>query len=233
MVRDGEPNDGGLEETYFNVTVVDGPAPGRPKSSPPPGWCGSPGAATDSPNPRPAAGTRKASDNVCGQRHRRRATAAPWRETDYATNDATKPGINALLQADLFNLLCIPPPTLETDVDTTVWVGRQGALLRPAGLPHRRPPELGSDLTSVQSLPADLAGLDARNAAVYFPRILGSDPLRGGATGELRRLRRDRGRVRAHRRQPRRVEGAGRGGRDAVRGGRADQHPDRRRRTGC
>ena len=37
-------------------------------------------------------------------------------------NDATKPGINALLQADLFNLLCIPPPTLETDVDTTVWV---------------------------------------------------------------------------------------------------------------
>ena len=29
VVRDGEPNEGGLEETYFNVTVVDGPAPGH------------------------------------------------------------------------------------------------------------------------------------------------------------------------------------------------------------
>jgi phage tail sheath protein FI len=49
-------------------------------------------------------------------------------------------------------------------------------------------PPLNSDLTSLtapESLFVALAGLDARNAAIYFPRILGSDPLRGGATGSF------------------------------------------------
>jgi phage tail sheath protein FI len=95
-----------------------------------------------------------------------------------------KPGINALLQADLFNLLCIPPPTLETDVDTTVWSVAKALCFDQRAFLIVDPPKL-SDLTSVQSLPADLAGPDARNAAVYFPRILSSDPLRGGATGSF------------------------------------------------
>ena len=185
VVRDGEPNKGGLEETYFNVTLVDGPArvtevlaasrlvrvTGSGNELPEP--------------PRPAAGTWKASDNGTeGHAGTVGADGGPLVETDYVANDANRPGINALLQADLFNLLCIPPPTLETDVDTTVWVAAKKLCSDQRAFLIVDPPA-GSDLTSVQSLPADLAGLDARNAAVYFPRILSSDPLRGGATSEF------------------------------------------------
>ena len=69
-------------------------------------------------------------------------------------------------------------------MDTTVWSVAKALCFDQRSFLIVDPPKL-SDLTSVQSIQADLAGPDARNAAVYFPRILSSDPLRGGATGSF------------------------------------------------
>jgi phage tail sheath protein FI len=177
VVREGDAGGGGLEETYFNVTVVDGPA--RVDAV-----LGSSrlvrvtGTVEDLPESRPSATADPATFGGGGDG----GSLGPG---DYLPPSNTgKPGINALLQADLFNLLCIPPPTLETDVDTTVWSVAKALCFDQRAFLIVDPPKL-SDLTSVQSLPADLAGPDARNAAVYFPRILSSDPLRGGATGSF------------------------------------------------
>ena len=71
----------------------------------------------------------------------------PLVETDYVPTDATKPGIDALLQADLFNLLCIPPPTLETGVDTAVWIAAKALCFKQRAFLIVDPP-LNSDLTA-------------------------------------------------------------------------------------
>ena len=163
----------GLVETYLNVTVVDGPAQVRAVLG------ASQLVRVTAAVSRPAeARTRSATNDAEGR------DGDPPDANDYQGSEADKTGIYALLQADLFNLLCIPPPTLETDVDTTVWSAAKALCFDQRAFLIVDPPKL-SDLTSVQSVTADLAGPDARNAAVYFPRILSSDPLRGGATGSF------------------------------------------------
>jgi phage tail sheath protein FI len=99
-------------------------------------------------------------------------------------DDATGTGLGLLAQADLFNLLCIPPDTLT------------GTL--PAGLPdiaaayctRRRalfivdPPDTWTTAASVTpaKITSDIAigGPNARNAALYFPRVIEPNPLHGG-----------------------------------------------------
>jgi phage tail sheath protein FI len=187
VVRDGDPGGGGLEETFRNVTVVDGPA--RVDTV----LAASrlvlvDKTAGDLPTSRPVLHPDDPDDPDGPWRvldEGKGSDGGPLAPTDYVTSgEDTRPGLDALLQADLFNLLCIPPPTVETDVDTTVWVAAKKLCSDRRAFLIVDPPKL-SDLTSVQSLPADLAGPDARNAAVYFPRILSSDPLRGGATGSF------------------------------------------------
>jgi len=187
VVRDGDPGGGGLEETFRNVTVVDGPA--RVDTV----LAASrlvlvDKTAGDLPTSRPVLHPDDPDDPDGPWRvldEGKGSDGGPLAATDYVTSgEDTRPGLDALLQADLFNLLCIPPPTVETDVDTTVWVAAKKLCSDRRAFLIVDPPKL-SDLTSVQSLPADLAGPDARNAAVYFPRILSSDPLRGGATGSF------------------------------------------------
>ena len=186
VVRDGDPDGGGLAETFLNVTVVDGPArvdtvlaASR--------LVRATQAAKDLPTSRPAVSPEDPDD-----------PDGPWRVldagkgrdggslglTDYVPTDATKPGLSALLQADLFNLLCIPPPTLEEDVDSSVWTEAKKLCFKQRAFLIVDPPGK-STLTTVQDFATGLAGLDARNAAIYFPRILSSDPLRGGATGSF------------------------------------------------
>src|ERR1043166_4541865 len=46
------------------------------------------------------------------------AAAGP---NDYIGSSSLKTGISALDNADLFNLLCIPPPSRGGDTDPTVW----------------------------------------------------------------------------------------------------------------
>jgi uncharacterized protein len=102
---------------------------------------------------------------------------------DYIGSPAKKDGIFALEKADLFNLLCIPPPTRGGNTDPTVWsAGLKYCVDRRAMLivdPDAAWGMLAAEAASqaIKGLnDLGLTGTDARNAALYFPRVLESDP---------------------------------------------------------
>jgi phage tail sheath protein FI len=87
-------------------------------------------------------------------------------------------GLWALDNADLFNLLCIPPPSLE-DTDTspavyaaalTYCVTQRAMLIVDPSL------ALTKDNAIAQLGALGLASVEARNAALYFPRLKEPDP---------------------------------------------------------
>jgi uncharacterized protein len=88
-------------------------------------------------------------------------------------------GLWALDHADLFNLLCIPPPTLDEDDQTSPAV--YGAALtycekRRAMLIVDPPPALTKDTVARELVTLNLTGARARNAALYYPRLRAPDP---------------------------------------------------------
>jgi phage tail sheath protein FI len=98
-------------------------------------------------------------------------------------NDKT--GLYALAKADLFNLLCIPPPRRGADTGVSVY---QSAM---AYCEKRRAmlivdPQAAWGASPVTAVSRAIAGLgtlglsgpSARNAALYFPRVVQTDPLR-------------------------------------------------------
>jgi uncharacterized protein len=98
-----------------------------------------------------------------------------------------KTGINALDGADLFNLLCIPPDTRGGDlpnglVPTAVsyCVRRRAMMIVDPPSSWTRAPDPADSTNGVSSIGVN--GTDARNAAVYFPRVYEADPLRQGQT---------------------------------------------------
>jgi uncharacterized protein len=113
---------------------------------------------------------------------------AVLKASDYTLEDR-------LDRVDIFNLMCLPPDT--TDGDITNGVG-SGALLQ-AALEYcvkRRamliidPPKAWSSATGKAPVVLDpantllglnLGGPETRNAALYFPRVKQTNPLRGGA----------------------------------------------------
>lgn len=113
------------------------------------------------------------------------ATATGGADGDALTNAeylgslADKTGLYALEKADLFNLLVIPPPTREAGTASPVY---QAALAYCAGRRAVLLVDPAPDWTkanAVASLNAlGLTGPAARNAALYFPRIVSADPLR-------------------------------------------------------
>ena len=101
-------------------------------------------------------------------------------------NDYTDPalqaqhrGLWALDEADLVNLLCIPPPTLD-DTDQTSPAVYSTALEycvdRRAMLIVNPPSALTKDNAIAQLGQLGLTGPAARNAALYFPRLREPDP---------------------------------------------------------
>ncbi|HEX6976103.1 MAG TPA: phage tail sheath subtilisin-like domain-containing protein [Vicinamibacterales bacterium] len=105
---------------------------------------------------------------------------------DYLGSDSLKTGLFALDNADLFNLLCIPPPTREGDTSSDVYAAAATYCERKRAVLLVDPPS-GWGANRDTAVPNALAGLSAglgptgtsaRNAAVYFPRVLQSDPLR-------------------------------------------------------
>ncbi len=104
--------------------------------------------------------------------------------------EANKRGIWALEKADLFNLLCIPPFSFETDV---------GPLTRPAAAKYCRDRRAlyiadplnawkePSDLTAGEnSLDGAIWNLERReNVAIYFPRLRCPDPLQEGRLADF------------------------------------------------
>jgi Bacteriophage tail sheath protein len=98
-------------------------------------------------------------------------------------------GIYALDDVDLFNLMCIPPDPADADYGDLETLYQAGALycLKRRAMLILDPPKAWSDHARQgridQIQPADLGiggpELEARNCAVYFPRIRKADPKTG------------------------------------------------------
>ena len=104
-------------------------------------------------------------------------------ELHFTGNRNDKTGMFALEEADLFNLLCIPA---DTRGGTTPQDAYSAALAycveRRAVLLVDPPAEWTDAATARDGLDADvgLSGLAARNAVLYFPRLVQADPLLDG-----------------------------------------------------
>lgn len=96
-------------------------------------------------------------------------------------------GLYALDQADLFNLLCIPPDTRGGDTPSAVYRAameychrRRAMLLVDPPAAWEKAGERAVD-EAVAGLDAlGLSGVAARNAALYFPRVVQADPRSDG-----------------------------------------------------
>jgi hypothetical protein len=106
-------------------------------------------------------------------------------KADFTGSENNKTGMYALQNVDLFNLLCIPPDTRHGDTPKEVYqealafcVKRRAMLIIDAPVGWKD----ANDITANNSKKlADLGINDenARNAALYFPRVSAADPLRG------------------------------------------------------
>jgi phage tail sheath protein FI len=110
-------------------------------------------------------------------------------DTDVLGDENKKTGMQALAKADLFNLLCIPPDTRGGDTGPGVYRGamtfcaKRRALLivdSPGAWSANKDTAAAAAKAGLPTLA--LTGEAARNAALYFPRVLESDPLRDDQT---------------------------------------------------
>ncbi len=103
----------------------------------------------------------------------------------------TKKGLYALDKADLFNLLCIPPDTRSdgsaADTPSEVYqkamqycADRRAMLIVDSPVAWEANKEEAAAKARDGLSALGLTGVSARNAALYFPRVLESDPLRDG-----------------------------------------------------
>lgn len=127
--------------------------------------------------------------------------------------EANKLGMYALLNADLFNLLCIPPHKLSSDPDQTVPVDVETDLIADAGAfcgAHRAflivDPPYGSTLsgaTAIADFQSSLTIATPNYAALYFPTLWQTNSLHdnqfeefapcGAVAGVMARTDSDRG----------------------------------------
>ncbi len=96
---------------------------------------------------------------------------------------ADKLGMYALLDADLFTILCLPPSSPDGDLPDALWATALSLCVDERALLIVAPPA-GETVSTIRTW-VDGRGLTAngRNGAVYFPRIRRPDPLRDGAIG--------------------------------------------------
>lgn len=108
-------------------------------------------------------------------------------EDDIIGSKDQKTGMYALDKADLFNLLCIPPDTRDGDTLNEVYstamkycVDRRAVLIvdSPAAWGKNKDVAAATARDGLSGL--GLTGAEARNAALFFPRVVESDPLRDG-----------------------------------------------------
>ncbi|MGO4700709.1 phage tail sheath family protein [Dyella sp. 2RAB6] len=104
-------------------------------------------------------------------------------DADYLGNQNAKTGIYALKKVDLFNLLCIPADVRGGDTSNGVYqnamalcVDRRALLIVDAPGAWTSPTAINASTVSGLGL----TGTAARNAALFFPRVIQSDPARQG-----------------------------------------------------
>jgi phage tail sheath protein FI len=104
----------------------------------------------------------------------------------YSGDPVAKTGIYALLNTDLFNLLCIPPDIRDADTDKAVYsvaldfcVQRRAVLIVDAPAAWQSANDIVKDNAAALT-ELNLSGDRARNAALFFPRVIEPDPQREG-----------------------------------------------------
>ncbi|MFZ0871215.1 MAG: phage tail sheath C-terminal domain-containing protein, partial [Rhodanobacter sp.] len=107
-------------------------------------------------------------------------------ELIYKGDPDAKTGMYALTKVDLFNLLCIPPDIRAGDTsiavygDAMAFCAAQGALLI-VDAPSLWTAAGGITSNNNAALTnLNLTGVGARNAALFFPRVIEADPARQG-----------------------------------------------------
>ena len=107
-------------------------------------------------------------------------------DTQIAGDRDARTGLYALEAADLFNLLCIPPPSFDADLVAATWATaaaycreRRAVLIidAPAAWTANASTAIATAETGVNGLRATIGNDDAINAAAYFPRLRMPDPL--------------------------------------------------------
>jgi phage tail sheath protein FI len=101
---------------------------------------------------------------------------------DYG-DEGKKTGLYALEKADLFNLLCIPPDTRGGTTPNDVYKAALEYCVERRAMLLVDPPATWDTVDEAADEVDDLglAGNAARNAALYFPRLLQTDPEAEGA----------------------------------------------------
>jgi Bacteriophage tail sheath protein len=108
-------------------------------------------------------------------------------EGDFVGDENNKTGMYALAKADLFNLLCIPADTRGGDTPKEVYqkamvycAARRAMLVvdPPAAWGANKETAAAKAVAGLSAL--GLTGVEARNAALYFPRVIESDPQLNG-----------------------------------------------------
>lgn len=102
--------------------------------------------------------------------------------TEYNGSFDDKEGIYALRKADLFNLLCLPPPTRSGDMDEGVLANALTFCRDERAVLIVDPPSgwrtAAAARTALTSIPATFSLARDNYAAMYFPRVKMADPLK-------------------------------------------------------
>ena len=111
----------------------------------------------------------------------------PLAAAEFEGSAADKTGLYALDKADLFNLLCIPADTRNGDTPTTTYqaavdycTARRAMLVIDSPAAWAANPDTAAATALAHLKDLNIHGPAARNAALFFPRIVESDPTRGG-----------------------------------------------------
>ena len=108
-------------------------------------------------------------------------------EADFVGDENNKTGMFALAKADLFNLLCIPADSRGSDTpkevyqEAMIYCAKRRAMLivdPPAAWGVNKETAAAKAVAGLSAL--GLTGVEARNAALYFPRVTESDPMLNG-----------------------------------------------------
>ncbi len=111
------------------------------------------------------------------------ADGALLEDEDYLGDAVLRRGLHALRGLELFNLLCIPPDVRDGSISRVVLQAALAVCVECRAMLIVDAPAQWRDVHSILADGAATLGIDsvsARNAALYFPRLLQADPPNGG-----------------------------------------------------
>lgn len=105
-------------------------------------------------------------------------------DIDVTGDEASKTGFYALLKADLFNLLCIPPPKFGGDTGKSTWDNATTFCEKRRAMLIVDSPVSWTDIGAVT---ADTTFITTRsaNAVIYFPHVKMANPLKNNQVEEF------------------------------------------------